>query len=139
MNQNIKNPLWIKFGIGTAVLLAVAAVWLFLSGALLLQLIHRNPEEAQLLTYYQYWYHYGAVAAIKKKLFMAGGGTFIAMGFLAFLFLKPTKEKLHGEARFANKAEMKKAGLYGERGVIVGQQDSDLLIYGGDAHVVIDA
>lgn len=139
MNQNLKNPLWIKFSIGTAVLLSVAAVWLFLSGALLLQLVHRNPEDAQFLTYYQYWYHYGAVAAVKKKLFMAGGGVFVAMGFLAFLFFKPQRPKLHGDARFSNKRELKEAGLFGETGVIVGQHDDQLMVYGGDAHVVVDA
>lgn len=139
MNQNLKNPLWIKCGLGLAALLALAAMWLFLSGALLLQLVHRNPDETQLLTYYQYWYHYGAVAAVKKKLVIAGGGAMLGIGFLIFFFFKPKKEKQHGDARFANMRELKKAGLCGKSGVIVGQVDDQLLMYGGDAHVVVDA
>lgn len=139
MNQNSKNPLWVNVSIGTFGLFVLAAIWLYMSGAVLLQLVNRSPDETQFLTFYQYWYHYGEVAAVKKKLWMAGGATLFVLGIPVVLFLKPNKAKQHGDARLANKRDMKKAGLMGESGVIIGQEGDQLLMYGGDAHVAIDA
>ncbi len=139
MNQNTKNPLWLKFAISTASLIALAALWNYVAGAVLLHLVKREAGDASMLTMYQYWFHYGSVKAIQHKLLLACALSLVAIGLPLLLLLKPRAKKQHGDARFATRSEMRQAGLYGSTGVIVGQVGDDLLMYGGDAHAVVDA
>lgn len=131
--------LWLKIGLVVLGLGVAVCLWLYFAGAILLQLVHRNPNDAQFLTFYQYWFYYGANLAVKKKLYIAGGLGAAPLVLVGFLVFKPKKPKQYGETRFANNAEIKKAGLHGENGLIVGQKDGELLMYGGDAHAAIDA
>ncbi|MBZ2207141.1 type IV secretory system conjugative DNA transfer family protein [Massilia soli] len=139
MNQNTKNPLWLKRLLAGTALCTVAALWNYLAGAAVLHLLRRDPAEAGMLTVYQYWFHYGDLAPVRNKLFIAAAFSFVAIALPLFLVLKPRARKQHGDARFASRREMRKAGLMGSDGVIVGQVGDTLLMYGGDAHAVVDA
>lgn len=139
MNQNTKNPLWLKCLLGGAVLLTIAVLWNYLAAAALLHLVRRDPAEASMMTVYQYWFHYGALEPVRHKLLTAAGLSLLAIALPLFLVLKSRAKKQHGDARFANKREMRRAGLFGSEGVIVGQVSDTLLMYGGDAHAVVDA
>lgn len=59
---------------------------------------------------------------------------------LAFLIpYLPKKQKLHGDAKFANSADVKKMGLYGDKGIIVGKYNNKLLRFGGSQFVSLGA
>lgn len=141
--QATSNVDWRKTGLKALLilvaLLAVVGLWMYFAGAVLLQLLHRNVNDARLTTMYQYWYYYGNVVPMQKKLYIAGGLGALPLALVGALLLKPKQKSQFGDARFANNREIKKAGLYGEDGIIVGQKDDQLLMYNGDAHAAIDA
>ena len=51
----------------------------------------------------------------------------------------PKKEKLHGDAKFANSSDVAKMGLYGNKGIIVGKYNNKLLRFGGSQFVSLGA
>lgn len=121
----------------TAVL---AALWLFLAGAVLLTALNKNPNNASLLTLYQYWYYYRENAAVLSLIYKACAiALAIVLLPLLVIFLAPSKKKLFGEARFAKRYDIQKAGLLGDNGIIVGQLGSRYLMFGGQQHAIISA
>ena len=51
----------------------------------------------------------------------------------------PQQRSLHGKARFASAAEIRKLGLYGKDGIIIGKYNNKLLRFGGQQFVAIGA
>ncbi len=97
--------------------------------------------------YYQIWYD---PFLVQLEILTTDG--FIAKGF-GSLFLSlilfnsvafilpyiPKKEKLHGDAKFANSSDVAKMGLYGNKGIIVGKYNNKLLRFGGSQFVSLGA
>jgi type IV secretion system protein VirD4 len=54
-------------------------------------------------------------------------------------FFAPAKKSLFGDARFAKRSEIKKAGLLGQKGFIIGQYGSRYLMFDGQQHAIISA
>jgi type IV secretion system protein VirD4 len=122
-------------------LVGLALGWLFLSGMVFLMLVNKDPNNAELLTLYQYWYHYRSVPGVLDKIYLAAS---IGLGIILFpmlLLLMPSasKNKLFGDARFAGAAEIKKAGLMGDKGIIVGSYAGKYLMFPGQQHAIISA
>lgn len=57
--------------------------------------------------------------------------------FIAMAFQK--KPSLHGEARFARADEIRKAGLLGKKGIIVGKYNDQILYFDGQQFVILAA
>lgn len=119
---------------------AIVALWLILAGAVLLMAFDKDPNNASLITLYQYWYYYQQDTNVLAWVYRASGIAFaiIALPTLAIL-LMPSKKKLFGEARFAKRIDIQKAGLLGDKGIIVGQLGSRYLMFGGQQHAIISA
>ncbi|PKO47120.1 MAG: type IV secretion protein [Betaproteobacteria bacterium HGW-Betaproteobacteria-22] len=119
---------------------ALIAVWLFLSGAILLIAFDKDPNNATPLTLYQYWYYYQDNHVVQTWIYRAA---LIALAIISVpvlaLLASPNKRKLFGEARFAKRADIQKAGLLGDKGIIVGQLGSRYLMFGGQQHAIISA
>jgi type IV secretion system protein VirD4 len=88
---------------------------------------------------YQYWYHYGAEQEVKKWLYIASGISLAVLLAPGLFFFAPAKRSLFGDARFAKRSEIKKAGLFGEKGIIVGQIGGRYLMFEGQQHAIISA
>ncbi|MEO7862014.1 MAG: type IV secretory system conjugative DNA transfer family protein, partial [Nitrospirales bacterium] len=102
----------------------------------------RVPETVSWYRWPEAWRAYRENATQRKRLqFSAGLGLFTLFGLPALLGLSLTKRTtaLYGAARFANPAEIAKAGLYGEQGIIVGKVGRRYLIYGGQEFVLLAA
>lgn len=120
-------------------LLSLIAAALNVAGAIFLLKFGKNPSDATPLTLYQYWAYYGGDANVILWIKIALGAT-AAMILLPFLILlSPNKKKLFGEARFAKLAEIRKAGLLGDQGIIVGRFGGRYLMFGGQQHAIISA
>lgn len=123
-------------------LAALAMGWMFLSGMAFLILIDRDPNQTELLTLYQYWYYYRSNPVVMHHMQLAG---LIGLGiiFLPMLLLlmpaSQSKNKLFGDARFAGAGEIKKAGLMGDKGIIVGSYGGKYLMFPGQQHAIISA
>jgi type IV secretion system protein VirD4 len=135
--MNHPNAKWILL----AALCSLLMAWMFIAGIALLLLYGKNPDDAGLLTLYQYWYYFRTDLVMLDKIYLAGG---IALGvllipFLALLIPGGSREKLFGDARFASYSEVKKAGLLGDKGIIVGRYAGKYLMFGGQQHAIISA
>ncbi|MGZ8383039.1 MAG: type IV secretory system conjugative DNA transfer family protein, partial [Nitrospira sp.] len=77
----------------------------------------------------------------KRLQFSAGLGLFMVFGIPGVLVLSLTNyaTPLHGAARFARPAEIARAGLYGDRGVIIGKYGRRYLMYGGQEFILLSA
>lgn len=121
------------------VMLSLLALGLNIAGAIFLLKFGKNPNDASPLTLYQYWYYYRGDPAVLKWLQIAGGIALV-LALLPFsLLLLPNRKQLFGEARFASLGEIKKAGLLGDQGIIVGRFAGRYLMFGGQQHAIISA
>jgi len=123
--------------------LAIALVaWLYLAGFFYLALGKMDPMKADLLTFRQYWHHWGHLAAVKKRLIAAGGiaaFVIVLVPTLMALLGRPRRE-LHGSARFATSAELARSGLTRtDDGIVVGKHQGRYLVFGGQQFVILAA
>lgn len=123
-----------------AIGLAFVMGWMYLAGMIFLLLMGRDPNQATWITLYQYWYHYGSVPKVMDNIQIAGLIGLAIMALPLLLLLVPrAKSKIFGDARFATPHEIKKAGLMGEKGIIVGRYLGRYLMFPGQQHAIISA
>ena len=138
--------------LGVAVLAAGAV---YLSGALFLVLNKADPRQAQWASIVDYWRFYGDDPLLRKKLLVA-----IAIAGIGKLVVLPgglvaasrPRRSLHGDARFANAAEVAHAGLLGDHdsrhqpggaakrpAILIGRYRGRLLSLPGQLSVMLSA
>lgn len=139
MTLNLSENSWVKAGLITALVLAVIGVWAYLAGGIFLMAFDHKFEEATPLTMYQYWYHLGAVRQVQKWLYIASGVSLAVLLSPFMIFFASAKKSLFGDARFAKQSEIKKAGLLGDKGIIVGKLGKNYLMFDGQQHAIISA
>ena len=102
---------------------AAVLITVWLAGYFFLLKLRLNPLEATPLTIVRYWVHYSYDPATRQWLTicMTASGA-IAAGFVGIILLVMNKGRsLHGDASFAKLREIKKAGLLGDFGLILGK------------------
>lgn len=139
MTLNISENSWVKAGLIAGLVLAAIGVWAYMAGGIFLMAFDHKIEEATPLTIYQYWFHFGAEKQVQKWLYIASGASLAILLSPLALFFSPAKRSLFGDARFAKRSEIKKAGLLGEKGIIVGKVGSQYLTFDGQQHAIISA
>jgi type IV secretion system protein VirD4 len=139
MTLNLSNNNWVKAVLITALALAAICLWSYLAGGIFLTAFDRKFDDATPLTLYQYWYYYGSEKAVNRWLYISGGISLVVLLLPFALFLAPAKRSLFGDARFATRREIKKGGLFGEKGIIVGKYGRQYLMFGGQQHAIISA
>ena len=127
-------------GIQAALASAVALILgSTLAGALFLGSIHADPRQATPLTLGQYGYYYGHRTEVRRRLL---GSAALALAFVAVgagAGLLPARRSLHGDARFASRAEIAAAGLFGSDGIILGRRGRRCLMLAGQQGVALAA
>jgi len=114
----------------------------YLAGVLFSVINKRMPDELSLSTWPTSWQVYGEDPIQRTRLQLsaaAGGFIWFGLPVLMGLSLRQRRKPLHGEARFASPGEIQQAGLYGERGLIVGKVGKRYLVYGGQEFVLLAA
>ena len=106
-------------------------VWGYIAGIFFLVAFNGEVTDASPLTLYQYWFHYSSEPEIERWLSISGGLSAAVMAGFALLIFAPSKKSLFGDARFARRKEVKKSGLFGNRGLVVGKLGNRLLMYAG--------
>lgn len=131
MTRSASAPFWIRaFLVGALAVLSVPA-WLWLAGHAFVWLAFRGHDHpvVTLLTWPAYFHGYGTVVSVKRLLVLSGTlATMAVFAPVTLFFIKP-KRPLHGEARFARLAEIRKAGLLNAMGdgIIVGRLGRNFL------------
>jgi type IV secretion system protein VirD4 len=128
---------------------AAIVAGMFLSGWLTLLLLFGFKHQAS-LEFTTYWQYVRAlslpqVAPYAGRIRIAGA---IGFGLPALLWLvllypvfKPRRRALHGDARFARRHDLARAGLLEDdpTGIVVGRFGGDLLRLGGARHLILAA
>ncbi|MDR0564689.1 MAG: type IV secretory system conjugative DNA transfer family protein [Azoarcus sp.] len=127
----------------TAVALSTAAA-AYLAGVFMLLLNKASIAQADVTTYYRYWHFYSGAASQTKFLKISLlGASLICYGIPIVIAVAVAaarqKRALHGAARFANRAEIQKSGLFAETGVIVGKYRGRYLMLAGQQFVLLAA
>jgi type IV secretion system protein VirD4 len=111
----------------------------YLAGWLLLISLHLNPREAGPLTIARYGYYYGDHPRIRPRLWASSLAGLFLVGIVPLTLALPRRRSLHGDARFARRREVARAGLLGERGIILGAWGRRCLMLGGQQGVCLAA
>lgn len=126
------------FKIAVALLVA-AVVGLYVAGYAFLMAMKLPPQHATLLTIHQYWEAYGDRPDVRRTLIATlVGSQGMMVGLVGFAML-PRRRPLHGDARFASRREIEKAGLLNENGIILGRLGRRYLVLPGQQGVELEA
>jgi len=130
-------PTWAKWTIAFAVVAISLPAWLYISGAILLKLIHVPLQYRTLGIWISYFINYPQLrnGPLAASAFLAAG----ALVLPAILLLQKRPRSLHGDAKFATPRQIRKAGLMADTGIIVGKRGSRFLVFGGQQHVLMAA
>jgi type IV secretion system protein VirD4 len=147
VNAGLKRGL-IRAGLGLSGVALCSTLALWSSGALFLAVNKTDPRKARPLSTVNYWFWYRGTALDKKlKASTLLGGMGCMFGLpLGIYMATRNRRQLHGDARFANRAEIKKAGLLpdpkageAEPGILVGEIGGQLLSLRGQRFVMLSA
>jgi type IV secretion system protein VirD4 len=121
-------------------LLMAAALWL--AGAIFLLANHRSIAMARPLSVIDYWHAYGDDPVLGRRLrdaaLLAGLVCFVVLPVGIFSATE-RRRPLHGDARFARRPEIRKAGLLGSQGIVVGRYGKAFLTLGGQHFALLCA
>lgn len=129
---------WIKPLAYTTAAIAVVVVWSWLAGCVFMLLNRTSPVDVLPLTFWSYLYHYQAVDSVLKQLILSAVVPAVP-AMLIGAYLRKQRRSLHGDARFATRSEIRKAGFLNSSGVIIGQHRGQCLVSDGPFHVMLAA
>lgn len=124
---------------GVAVGAAALVLSQYLAGYLFLWSMRAAPIAATPLTIARYAYHYGDRKHVRIRLEVASAVGFALVLLASMPAVLPRSRSLHGDARFANAREIKRAGLFAESGFYLGRLGRRDLILGGQQGVLLSA
>ena len=127
---------WFKAALASAAAILLGST---LAGAFFLWSMHADPRQATPLTVGQYGYYYGDRSEVRRRLVGSSALALALVGVSAAACLLPRRRSLHGDARFASRAEITAAGLFGSEGIILGKRSRRCLMLAGQQGVALAA
>jgi type IV secretion system protein VirD4 len=129
--------------LGILVLGALLVLFANYVGGALFLLAHKiNPANHFPYSALDAWEHYQQFPQYTKSLKGSSlGGVAASAGLIYFGYTTVAggKRSLHGQARYANPSEIRKAGLLSNAGIILGKLGKEYLILGGQQFVILAA
>ena len=128
-------------------IVALACAAIYVSAVLFLVLNKANPRQAEFNSIVHYWDLYAEDGQLRKKLVasmvVSGLGLLVVLPGALFAASRP-RRPLHGDARFANAAEVANAGLLGgtnamSPSILVGRHRGKFLALPGQLSVMLSA
>lgn len=120
-------------------LLVSAVAGSYLAGFLFLWSFDLNPWNATPLTVVQYALYYGDWPHIHGHLIWCSACSLLLVSAIPTALVWPKPRSLHGDAGFATRREIARAGLLGENGLILGQLGRRFLMLDGQQSVILAA
>ena len=128
---------------GTSAILGAAAL-LTASGALFLKLFSLDPLLARPWTLLSYWEAYaGGSVKLRAAILVCGVLPWAVAGGMLYAALREKERPLHGDARFATRAEVRRSGVLFSRippqAILVGRLGSEFLALTGSRFALLAA
>lgn len=129
---------------------ATALAWaaVYASGVLFLLLSKADPRQANWTSIFSYWQFYAGDAMLRQRLLtamgVAGLGLLVVLPVALVMAARPQRA-LHGDARFASRAEVARAGLLGSGApaagpsILIGRFRGQFLALPGQLSVMLSA
>lgn len=114
-------------------------LWNWLSGCILFYLITHHFQSVSPWLYFSVWLHLYHIANIHHALMVSGFVSALSLALVFLLLVKEDIPDIYGKARFANYDDIKKAGLFGEKGILLGKIYSTFLRLPGYEHITVFA
>jgi len=117
----------------------------YVAGYLFLLLIRSDPTASSPLTLARYSYFYGNREDIRTRLWVSSIAAVTLILTPTLALLVPKRRALHGDARFATRGEIARAGRFAHQGIILGRvggwrsYGGRLLVLGGQTGVALAA
>jgi type IV secretion system protein VirD4 len=111
----------------------------YLAGFFFLWLSHLNPRAAGPLTVARYAHYYGDRAEVRRRVWIATGLGLGAVVLCGLPILLPRRRALHGDARFATRGEIARAGLFAPSGLFLGRFGRRYLVLPGQQGLLLSA
>lgn len=118
-----------------SLLLLTVASWV--AGNILLLMESHHWEMVNPLFYWQAWFLFGTRLA--HDLLVTGFIGVAVASVASLIFLKSSVPNIYGQAHFATRNEVKKAGLFKQEGILLGKAYGHDLVLGGYEHVILFA
>ncbi len=136
------RPAWLVAGLILGYLILATTLALWAAGALFFAMHKALPHGVTPLTWPTYAHFYWHNGRQRQLLLLA----LLVPGALALFPLGPLmgwlsgkQPDLHGSARFASPAEIRRAGLLGNEGIVVGKLNDKFLMFPGQQFVLLAA
>lgn len=117
----------------------IISAWLFFSDSILQSLINASLILGSPLDYIRLWLSVREIPTLIKQLMMAGILGTLPLLLLMLLLSKKKIPNIYGEAHFATKREIQKAGLFAKKGVLLGKAYGRDLFSTGYEHIILFA
>ncbi|MGH6632385.1 MAG: type IV secretory system conjugative DNA transfer family protein, partial [Sphingopyxis sp.] len=86
-----------------------------------------------------YSYYYGHRRDLRQRLTVSSAVGFALVGAAVLIAVLPKARSLHGNARFATRREIARAGLFAQHGLFLGRFGRRYLILGGQQGAIVSA
>ena len=139
----MEMPKWLRWALGMMAFAVATVGVVWLSGFLFFLFSKANPfGKTDFSTWWTYWHFYQDNAVISRRLKVSGlVAAVVCYGAVCMAIIGAMQEtvSLHGDARFATKGEVEKAGLFGKTGIIVGKWGNTFILFAGMQFVLLAA
>ena len=115
------HPGWGKALRLAAVGIAAVVAAQYVAGCFFLWSVHGDVRTAGPLTLLRYAYWYGDRVAVRGRLEGSAAAGVVLVLLAGLVVLWPRRRSLHGDARFARRAEVREAGLLDGEGIVLGR------------------
>jgi type IV secretion system protein VirD4 len=140
MDSRLRTGLLVAGVIVYLIVAVLGALWL--AGVFYFLLHKAAPHGVTLSTWLTYQHFYWHKSVERKDLLIAilvAGAIAAAPGFMALSVLGNNDRELHGSAKFASPGDVRKAGLMGTAGIIVGKYRGRFLQFPGQQFCLLAA
>jgi type IV secretion system protein VirD4 len=111
----------------------------YLGAYFFLLFLKLTPTQASPLTLPRYAYYYWDNREVRARLIGAGALALLLVGGVALIVALPRRRSLHGDARWANPRDIRRAGLLADQGIILGRYKNRYLMLPGQTGVILAA
>ena len=139
MNRFASAPWPLKAAYVVTLASAALAVLVAIAGLVALTGLKRLSAHLDPAAVPAWFWYYRADPLVQRWL---GVGALVALGgagMIAMVIARNMRPPLHGAARWASEAELRREGMRAKRGIVLGRKGGRLLSFGGPEHVMLYA